>query len=229
MFIVYHSNRLEVLADQLAALVREPPDLPCAPETILVQSLGLGRWLSLRLADHLGICAHVRYQFPAAFIWDLFQQVLTDVPETSPFATDVLTWRLMALLGDLDDAPDFSALRAYGTGGDDVTRYALASRIAAVYDQYLVYRPEWIRAWENGADDHWQAELWRRIVAANGRHRLHVHERFLHTLETGTLAQAKLPGRVSLIGMSAMPPLYLDLFARLVASIDLHLFLLNPC
>jgi exodeoxyribonuclease V gamma subunit len=94
MFTVYHSNRLEVLADQLAAVVRQPTDTPFVPETILVQSLGLARWLSLRLADHLGICANVRYQFPAAFIWDLFHCVLPNVPETSPFATDVLTWRL---------------------------------------------------------------------------------------------------------------------------------------
>jgi exodeoxyribonuclease V gamma subunit len=229
MFTVYHSNRLEALADQLATLICQPTDSPCVPETILVQSLGLARWLSLRLADHLGVCAHVRYQFPAAFIWDLFEQVLTDVPETSPFATDVLTWRLMALVNDIEEAPRFAPLLAYCADGDDVKRHALASRLATVYDQYLVYRPEWIRAWEGGADDHWQAELWRRLIAANGRHRLHVHEQFLHALESQMLAHAKLPGRVSLIGMPAMPPLYLDLFTRLAASIDLHLFLLNPC
>ena len=45
MLIVYHSNRLEVLADQLAALVRQPTDPPFVPETIIVQSLGMPRFL----------------------------------------------------------------------------------------------------------------------------------------------------------------------------------------
>src|SRR5918996_6039465 len=92
MFTVYHSNRLEVLADQLAALVRQPTDTPFVPEIIIVQSLGMARWLSFRLADRLGVCAHVRYALPAAFIWDIFHRVLTNVPETSPFSSEVLTW-----------------------------------------------------------------------------------------------------------------------------------------
>jgi exodeoxyribonuclease V gamma subunit len=229
MFTVHHSNRLEVLADQLAALVRQPTNSLFVPETIIVQSLGMARWLSFRLADHLGVCAHVRFPFPAAFIWDMFHRVLPHVPETSPFAPDVLTWHLMALLGSLEESPRFASLSAYCEGGDDVKRYALASRIATVYDQYLVYRPDWIRAWETGTEDHWQAELWRRVIAGNGAHRLHVHEQFLRALETETWARAKLPGRVSLIGIPAMPPMYLDLFAPLAESIDLHLFLLNPC
>jgi exodeoxyribonuclease V gamma subunit len=229
VFTVYHSNRLEVLADQLAALISQPTDLPFVPETIIVQSLGMARWLSFRLADQLGVCAHVRFPFPAAFIWDIFHRVLTNVPETSPFASEVLTWRFMALLGDLEEIPQFASLCAYCEGSGDVKRYELASRIATVYDQYLVYRPDWIRAWEAGAEDHWQAELWRRVIAANGAHRLHVHAQFLSALSTETLARANLPRRVSLIGIPALPPLYLDLFVRLAGCIDLHLFLLNPC
>src|SRR5262245_55438252 len=168
MFIVYHSNRLEVLAD----LVCQPTEAPLVPETIIVQRLGMARCLSFRLADHLGVCAHVRFPFPAAFIWELFHHVLPNVPETSSFAPDVLTWRLMALLGDLEETSGYASLCAYCECGNDLKRYELASRIATLYDQYLVYRPDWIRAWEAGEEDHWQAELWRRINAANGTHRL---------------------------------------------------------
>jgi len=157
MLTAEHSNRLEIPAEQFAAVVRHPGEAPFVPEILLVQHRGLARWLALRLVDQLGVCAHVRYQFPAAFIWELCQQVLTDVPATSPFAPDVLTWRLMALFGDVDEAPRCAPLLAYCTDGDVVKRYALAARLATVYDQYLVYRPAWIRAWEAGAQDHWQA------------------------------------------------------------------------
>jgi exonuclease V gamma subunit len=48
MFTVDHSNRLEVLTDQLAHS-RAPADrLAHCPRTIVVQSLGMARWLSLR-------------------------------------------------------------------------------------------------------------------------------------------------------------------------------------
>jgi len=40
------------------------------------------------------------------------------------------------------------------------------------------------------------------------------------------VAQAKLSARVPLIGMPALPPSYFDLFARLAACIDVHLFLI---
>ena len=69
--------------------------------------------------------------------------------------------------------------------------------------------------------------MWRRVIAANGTHRLHVHEQFLHVLDTDTLGRTQMPGRVSLVGIPAIPPLYLGLFARLAECIDLHLFLLG--
>lgn len=84
MFTVYHSNRLEHLADQLAAVVRQPPASPLASEIIIVQSQGMARWLSLYLAQQLGICANIRFPFPASFLWDMFRRVLIQVPETAP-------------------------------------------------------------------------------------------------------------------------------------------------
>ena len=38
-----------------------------------------------------------------------------------------------------------------------------------------------------------------------------------------------LPGRISLIGIPTMPPLYLEVFARLAARIDVQWLLLDPC
>ena len=84
MLTVYDSNRLEVLGDLLAQLVRQPTTSPFVPETVIVQSLGIASWRSFCLADRLGVCAHAHFPFPVIFIWELFQCVLTYVPETSP-------------------------------------------------------------------------------------------------------------------------------------------------
>jgi exonuclease V gamma subunit len=84
MLTVYDRNRLEVLGDLLAQSVCQPANSPFVPETVIVQSRGLTRWLSFRLAGRLGVCAPVRFRFPATFIRELFQRVLTYVAETSP-------------------------------------------------------------------------------------------------------------------------------------------------
>src|SRR6266446_1695340 len=209
MLTVHASNRLEMLADQLAERLRQPCGSPLLPEIIIVQSNGMARWLSLHLAQRLGICAQIRFPFPAAFVWELCHRLLRSVPETSPFAPDVLTWRIMALLKELEESPRFAPLHTYCEDGNDFTRFALASSIADVFDQYLVYRPDWIRQWERGEDDHWQAELWRRLATSNTIHRVQLHAQLLTALQTASVGHIGLPARVSLIGIPTMPPLHL--------------------
>ena len=41
------SNRTEILLDELAAVVRTPLAAPLVPETIVVQSRGMQRWLAM--------------------------------------------------------------------------------------------------------------------------------------------------------------------------------------
>ena len=56
---VHRSNRLEALAGQLAAIMRDPLRSVLQPEIVMVQSLGMRRWLSLELA-RLHRTSHVR-------------------------------------------------------------------------------------------------------------------------------------------------------------------------
>lgn len=228
MLITYYGNRLENLADRLAATIASPLASPFAEEIVVVQSNGMARWLCLHLARELGVCANIRFPFPASFIWEMYRKVLDEVPETSAFDAAVLTWRLMDQLRVLEDTPTFKPLQDY-LRGEDLRCYELAARIADNYDQYLVYRPDWIARWESGSDEHWQAELWRRLTADGGVHRAHLRQRFLDTLDAETAARAELPSRVSFVGISALPPAYLDILSRLAEFTDVHLFLLNPC
>ena len=83
MLTVYDRIRLEGLGDLLTQLARRPTHSPFVPETVIVKSLGIARWLSFHLADCLGVCAPVHLPLPATFIRELSQRVLTYVPETS--------------------------------------------------------------------------------------------------------------------------------------------------
>jgi len=229
-FYSYQSNRLEILADRLAELLRQPLRSPLAREVVVTSGSGLARWLALRLAGRLGVCANLSFQLPATFLWTMARVVLRQLPPTSRFDRPVLHWRLMALLRDLEEAPCFAPVRAYlGDGRDPFRRYELAGRIADCFDQYLVYRPDWIGRWEAGEEDHWQAELWRRLARGGEAHRVRVQARFHARLASGDFDRGQLPERVSVIGVSALPPLDVELLAALARHIDIHLFLLDPC
>src|SRR6188472_4268017 len=97
MLTLHTSNRLEFLADALAAVLRNSPAPPLVPETVVVQSLGMRRWLSFQLAERLGVAMNIRFPFPAEFAAETFCAHLGVTP--SPvFQRDVLPWRIHAAL-----------------------------------------------------------------------------------------------------------------------------------
>src|SRR5688572_16973569 len=129
MLTIHYSNRLEALADELARVMREPLASPFSAEVVVVQSRGVARWLSLRLADRTGVCANVRFPFPSAYAWELYRTVCGDVPEQSAFDPEVLAWRILDVLPELEAAPEFAPVAAY-VRGDHLRRYELAARLA---------------------------------------------------------------------------------------------------
>ncbi len=230
MLVLHHGNRLEALADGLVDLLRHPAAPPLVPEVVVVQNAGMARWVAMRLARALGVAANVRFPLPAAYVWDVFRRLLADVPPAAALEPARATWHLMALLATLEDAPRFAPLRRWLDGADERGRWELARRIADLFDQYLVHRPDWIRAWECGDDEGWQAELWRRLVArADPRHRVRLADEFARTLDAAAVARAGLPPRLALFGIPTLAPLHLDVFAALADHLDVHVFLLNPC
>jgi exodeoxyribonuclease V gamma subunit len=230
---VHHSNRLEVLADKLCELLASPAGPPLEAETVVVQSTGMARWLALRVAASMGVAANLRFPFPAAYLWEAYQKVLDDdLPAPrSKFRPGVMTWRLMHLLPQMTEEPGFETVRSYLRAGDELARFELASRIADSYDAYLVYRPDWIAAWEQGPgkDAPWQARLWPALRAGLDEHRVDLQRRFLERLRSIPGPLARLPARSAVFGISTMPPAYLQAIEALAAHQDLHLFVLNPC
>ncbi|BEV73260.1 MULTISPECIES: exodeoxyribonuclease V subunit gamma [unclassified Paludibacterium] len=230
MLHLYQSNRLEHLGTLFTGMVQAVPlSDPFQPEVVMVQSRGMGRWLTLATASASGIAAHLQFVLPAGYAWRLMRQALGDLPEQSAFAPEVLTWRLTALLPQLQE-PVFAPVQHYLQGGERAV-FELAGCVADIFDQYLVFRPDWIRAWERGElqglgpDEAWQAALWRRLAdEVPGMHRVRMSDAFL-----AALTSDMLPERITLFGIASLAPMYLALVRRLAELTDVCLFLLNPC
>ncbi len=245
---IFTGNRLEMLADKLAALFATPLASPLTPEVIIVQSRGMERWLSLEIARRRGICANVRFPFPKAFTEEAFAALLGGVPATEAFSPAVLTWKIMGLLPALLHRPAFAPLRHYleGEGGEaggvleggrpaarGLKRLQLAERTAWLFDQYLIFRPDMVAAWERGEtardDERWQGELWRALVAGETvSHPAARKEAFLREIKLAGEVKGLLPERVSVFGISVLPPFHLEIFQALARRIEVNLFLLNP-
>lgn len=228
---VFTSNRLEILADALADLVHSPLASPLDPEIIVVQSKGMERWVSLHLAERHGVCANCRFPFPNALIDDIFRRMLQDIPERSLFDPDVMTWRIMRVLPGLLKEPAFKTIRIYlESGPSDLRRFQLSQRIADLFDQYLLFRPEMLLQWEQGRAGHWQSLLWRRLLRGHeGEHRASLAEELFKAVEKGSSVPVGLPGRVSVFGISALPRFHVHVFAVLTRFAEVNLFLMNPC
>lgn len=127
-----------------------------------------------------------------------------------------------------------------------VKAYQLAAKIADTFDQYLVYRPEWISRWEQEDNleeitkhQAWQPLLWRNITAHTlTQQQSHWHRGNLYTALVSELYKAKntslshsttLPKRLFVFGISTLPPAYLQVLKAISEHIDVYLMVHNPC
>lgn len=233
MLYLYHSNRLERLAEQLADILAVPLANPLSVETLVVQHQGMGRWLSLELAQRLGICANTDFLLPAGFIWQLLRKLLDDVPELDRYQPAQNQWWLFDRLGKPLSDGRFSPLRDYLQVGDELMRFQLAGEIAHCFDQYLVYRPEWIQSWQRQEaavpGDGWQALLWQELQASRqGKHWVDLQQQLHEAEVTDTLHSGYLPERACLFALTSLSPGYLDILHTASRWMNIHLFILNP-
>jgi exodeoxyribonuclease V gamma subunit len=257
--MVVHGNQLEDLRDLLVAWLARAPLAPLEDELMLVQSNGIAQWLKLALArprgaGGMGISAAVEMQLPGRFLWQAYRAVLgrEAVPADSPFDKSRLTWRLMRLLPTQLDDEAFAPLRHFFGGDriDPVKLFQLACQVADLFDQYQVYRADWLEDWEHGRDvlrddlrgpavslpgnQRWQARLWRALLddvgsAQRDRHRAAVHRAFMERVAALDTRPAALPRRVVVFGISSLPRQTLDALTALGRHCQVLLLVTNPC
>lgn len=279
--MLIQGNRMEDLRALMVAWMRRYPLGPLEDEVVLVQSNGIGQWLKLALAaaprsqgkdaavdeGGLGIAAAIELLLPGQFVWRVYRAVLGDLPEQSPFDKGPLTWRLYRLFARIDDPepvqPDpastgqaLLSIRPLLAERPGVCReqvyYRLAAQVADLFDQYQVYRADWLADWSQGkevirradgsasplpADQAWQPALWRWLCAeisgspatslANAS-RAEVHRAFMQARDQGRLQTAPLPRRVIVFGISTLPQQTLEVLGAIASVSQVLVFALNP-
>ena len=249
--IVLHGNQLEQLRAVVFEWLRAHPLKVLEPEIFLVQSNGVAEWLKISIAEQTGICAATRIELPGRFLWGVYRTMLgrEQIPTSSALDQTDLTWRLMRLVPELLNVPDFAPLRQFLADGDPARRLQLAQKLAGLIDLYQLYRADWLDDWVKGQDQlkraqgdaiplphdqRWQARLWRAIlndIPEPGRAlgRIHIHQRFVQAIRDGATPVTALPRRVVLFGISAMPRQTLEALSALSAHTQVIVAVPNPC
>lgn len=247
MLHLHFANRFETLADQLELRLGEPVAgrSPFDADEVVVPSAAITRRLIIELARRQGICANVVFTYLAQWLWRQTERLLPDWPESARYDADVFAWRILAAFEDTAWSARQPRLSAWLAQADAVMRHELAQRVAGLFDQYLVYRPEWMEAWHRGetvrlpgADDgaaldqQWQAALWRRLAAETGSDGRHPILALLDLLDAQGISLAgmdRLPAVAHVFCQPTMPPVHLELLQRLGRHVELHVYVLNPC
>jgi exodeoxyribonuclease V gamma subunit len=241
-----------------AHLRDHPPPDPFTTVEVAVQSRGMERWLSHQLAERLGsdgagICANVTFPFPGKVVASAVAVAVGPAPEQDPWAPERLVWPLLATLPELLSRPELGRVARYlgltteepgSEAGTVIDRrgWGLARRVADLLDRYALHRPSMVRAWNAGQDLdpegrplpdtlRWQPLLWRalkeRIPLGDPVTRLDDAIARLQG-ERPLAAPELLPRRVTLFGISALPPRHVDLLAELGRHVPVDLHVLTP-
>lgn len=265
MLYLVQSNKMETLLASLLKHLAEQTfeesegqldDLTSLlqPDNILVQSPGMSQWLKINIAQTMNIAANIEFPLPSSYIWQLYKDQIKG-PKESAFNKSHLTWKILQLLPGFMSQPEFADIRKYLPDavipyptnskeylhpGEQLKSFQLAAKIADVYDQYLMYRPDWINAWEEGIDQiegadvkqqRWQPILWRAIVEFSAKlresawHRANMHIALIEHLEQQEPSTSK---PLYVFGISAMPVQQLEVLQAIAVKRDVYIFWFNP-
>lgn len=247
MLTLHTSHKTEYLLAHLIHVMQNNP-LPTAfdQEVFLIQSQGMERWLSQELANAFGVWANSEFLFPAKF-FNRMSNLVDVALNAGVFERDYLVWEIEAILRDLPTTADdsvFDPLRQYLLiDASALRRYELAQQIAQIFDEYQIMRPDMLEAWskqqlttQNPAET-WQMALWKLLTAKLSQesqlqlHRGQIWQSAIDKLKNNRDPEltARLPKRISVFGISTLPPLFLEFIHALATQTEIHLYLMQPC
>lgn len=151
---VVNSNDLSILSSICSNRIslKTENSNPFARDKIIVMNKGMQMYLQQEIAHNNLICSGIDFSPLWAFIWDL-HKTISGADSYNRYDHEHICWSLFSMIDKWKekDDPVFSSMREYllvDEGEDEGAKaYQLCGAIADCFDQYQMYRPEWIREW----------------------------------------------------------------------------------
>jgi exodeoxyribonuclease V gamma subunit len=231
---LYVSNSLPKLSAQLCVDLGKNNLGVFDKQHIVTQTEGMNNWLKINIAGNLGIAANCFFSKPNDAVSDIYY--LLGGKGKPVLNVDYLKWNIYHLLAEPVFKNKFPFIAGYYKNSD-IKQIALATKVADLFDQYQIYRPDIISTWNNtditAVSDDWQQWLWIRIHAMiedNMLDKTNIIQHIVSALkeqENQDLLKSKLP-QLHFFGIAVITPFYLSLFNELSKHISINFYLLNP-
>ncbi|MGD9201365.1 MAG: exodeoxyribonuclease V subunit gamma, partial [Chitinispirillia bacterium] len=220
----------------LIDIITKEPLEPLTPEIFVIPSAGMERYIAFSIAQKKHICANNLYLFPNAFVHYIFQAVFNDLPLKTVFDPEILCWKLFSLLPEFIKKKEFNHLSSYiYDDPSEVKMFQICKKIADIFDQYTVFRPQMLHNWEKkkktqNPHEKWQADLWNSVIKNTSHdHRVTLQMALNSELYKNKNKITALPRRIILFGISYLPRFHLDILQIIAPFCEINLFTLNPC
>lgn len=236
---LYTSNNLGVLASMLISAVKDAKLLNPLKDrhSIIVQTEGMMKYLSMNIADNLGICSNFRFSRPREFMFGVLKECkLIAENDMRYFEKGNMTVEILKLLRNEPESIFSQDDRRnnyseYIKTGVNLGQFAI--HVADVFDQYMTYRPEFIS--ENSEiKDEWQRKLFKSLLSRGGLNPVAPAEaisNFINSFKWENDGISIPNGQcdaVYLFAVSVLPPLYIEFFRKLSGYRRINIYNISP-
>jgi len=239
---LYISNDIEKLVGKLADTIKENPLDLFQKEYIIVQTSGMSRWISVKTTENNKIFSNFEFLSPNNLFFELFK--IAGIYNSNLYDTNSLKWIVFDILGTKEFKNNFSNTHSY-FNNDRIKQLQLATKLSDLFDQYVIYRPDFIRNWNNDEEiiiknsltyhEKWQRWIWSKIKEKLGSEaidKVQMRDELLEKFNSDSAfvdtIKKKFP-RISLFGFSIFTMFHVEVFLEnLKDIIDVDFYLFNP-
>ncbi len=234
---IFRSNNLETLSTVLAKqdfLLKNPLER----SWIVSQNQGMSVWLSQSLAKQFGIFS-AQYYLVKPVIIEILEKLYGEQVKKNNFSRNEITLALFAIFSKLlrSNVASMQVVKEYiQEERTSLKLMQLAQKMAALFDKYLIYRPQELLSWQNESDSQrqskaplWQVKLWQELVKTMGKqHFAYYIDLFCKETKPDLFAELNLPKQIYFFAITSLPPLFCDFIKQLDNYTNVSLFLLSP-
>lgn len=229
------SNSLHELANGLSAVLNSQQNDVFQANYIVTQTQGMNNWLKQKIAGNVGIVANFKFLKPNDLVNEIYYKLGSHKKQAHSSA--IVQWVLFTILSSKEFQDAYRKIANYYTD-DDVKRLALAEKVADLFDQYQVYRPEMIRDWNGNPGDYestngWQKFLWvkaKEILGDSMPDKTVIGKSIIESLKQPEQQQKLLRDipNIHVFGLSIITTYHVHIFHELASVINVTFHLLNP-
>ena len=249
---VFWSDHLETMADRMLDewAGRHPQD-PFERICVAVGDMATRNWIKDRFLLHRApgirrVLANIDFKPLPELLNDWLAAAVHGRegaegrdPAEHPFSKGVMAWRIDAILREKATDPAFATLAGYVAAGgkeaEDRRRFDLATRLAQMFDDYLVSRHAMLRKWEgggipSGGDERWQSLLYRELTRNAGSYAADYAKALMSDAALGKAFENGLPryAAVHVFDVMDAPWPYLAMLKRISETIPVTFWTFNP-